>query len=338
MKDPALTVELESGPLAIESTARALLAQPTPLSVMYVRNNCEPPTDTTAWSVEVTGATTTTSFSLAEIFDLPRVDLMATLQCAGNGRARLRDPVPGVQWNVGGVACPDWSGVRLGDLVERWDGEIGDAAFVTVLGGDEYSDDPNRVERSIPLGEALERALIVDMINGEPLPLIHGGPIRFVMPGYFAVNSVKWVRRIAFTADETDADIQRIRYRLVPPEEQPGSHHPTAWSMPAVALTLEATRREGGVAVAGIAFTGGEALVRVEVSADGTTWVDAELAPSHGRFAWRRFDQLIPGRSGRVFARVVTPDGSQPQYSIPNRDGYSVDGWRELSRAVDAAL
>jgi sulfite dehydrogenase len=334
-KDPISTTVLGEDPLTVETRPGGLVSDPTPADVLYVRNNLGIPALGNEWTVELAGSSQPARLSPSDIFDrLPRHDLTMVLQCAGNGRSHLPEAVPGVQWDLGGMACVEWSGVRLADLVAAHGGPAGEFAYVTVLGGDADPDDPARVERSVPAQAALEEALVADRMNGEPIPLVHGGPVRFVMPGYFAVNSVKWVRRISFTDKESDAEIQRVRYRLVPPGEEPGMQHPPVWEMGPVSRILEVEPGPTAIEVNGVAFSGGDPVVSVEVTTDGEVWEEADLGPDRGRYAWRRFRATVSIGAEWVASRCHTETGAQPAQTTPNRDGYAIDGWRDLSVRV----
>lgn len=331
-KDPALTRYVGTEPLTVETNAVGLGIDPTPVEAVYIRNNLTAPGQDDTWTVEIEGTQAPQVFTPQAIFGaLPRVELTTVLQCAGNGRKRLPTPAPGVQWDLGGMACLDWSGVRLADVVAAAGDLAGEAPYVTVLGGDAAPDDPWRVERSVPTADALADAILADRVNGQPLPWIHGGPVRFVMPGYYAVNSVKWVRRIAFTDQETDADIQAVRYRRVPPGEAPSPRHPSLWAMGPSSVIIEATPGPDGLSVAGLAFSSGDVVDTVELTADGEAWTAARVGPDRGRFGWRRFQGLVAGAPEWVASRCRTATGLQPRNSVPNEDGYAVDGWEDLA-------
>ena len=337
MKDPERTRALASEPLAVETLPAGLMVDPTPLDAMYLRDNLARPGATGRWRVEVTGTASPGAFDVDDLFArLPRVETTAVLQCAGNGRGRLPTPAPGVQWDLGGMACVAWSGVRIADVIARFGGVAGDPRYLTVLGGDAAAGDRHRVERSIPLAAAVADAVLADRVNGEPLPPAHGGPVRLVMPGYYAINSVKWVRRVALTEVESDADIQRRRYRMVPPGEEPSLDHPAVWEMGPVAMVLTGDRTGDRVTVAGVAFSGGDEVSAVEVTIDGKAWQPADLGPDRGRFAWRRFSAAVPGAGADwVAARCRTDGAVQPASSPPNVEGYAVSGWRDLARRLD---
>lgn len=335
-KNPELTRHLGADPLTVETLPDGFVVDPTPTEALYVRNNLAVPTRSEGWSVELAGVDDAGHLEVAELFgDLPRVEETTVLQCAGNGRRRLAEPAPGVQWDMGGMACVRWSGVRLADVVKARGGVVDGMPYLTVLGGDADETDPARVERSVPTEAALDEGLVVDQMNGEPLPWLHGGPVRFVMPGYFAVNSVKWVRRIAFTEKESDADIQTVRYRMVPKGEVVSPFHPSLWSMGPTSHVVAVSRVDGRVVVEGVAFSGGDPVVGVDLSCDGIAWEPGELGADLGRFGWRRFVGTVQvNGSGWVAARCRTDVGVQPERSTPNQDGYAVDGWRDLAHRL----
>ena len=166
-KDLAVTAVLGVEPLTVETRPAGLAADPTPTEAVFIRNNLGPPAADGPWTVELTGTVSEARLSLEDVFgSLPRHDITMVLQCAGNGRSRLPEPVPGVQWERGAMACVEWSGVLLADLVAAYGGPAEDFAYVTVLGGDAPADDPSRVERSIPAHAALADGLLADRRTG----------------------------------------------------------------------------------------------------------------------------------------------------------------------------
>jgi DMSO/TMAO reductase YedYZ molybdopterin-dependent catalytic subunit len=332
-KDPELTDWLATEPLTLETRVSGLRLDPTPAAAVYIRNNLSAPDEAgEAWSVELSGTAVSTNLTLGDIFGgLPRHEMTAVLQCAGNGRRRLPQPAPGVQWDLGGMACVEWSGVRLADLAAAHGGAVDDLPYLTVLGGDAEPTDPARVERSVPAEAARADGLLADRMNGEPIPDIHGAPIRFVMPGYYAVNSVKWVRRVAFTDKQTDADIQAVRYRIVPPGEEPKPEHQSLWAMGPMSHIIDVRPEGDDLLVTGVAFSGGDPVEGVEITSDGETWLPATLGGDRGRFAWRRFEGAVPAGAEWVAARCQTAAGVQPRHSVVNREGNAVDGWQDLA-------
>lgn len=116
-----------------------------------------------------------------------------------------------------------FTGVPIKAVLEAVGGMEEGAKYMTGQGGEEIPQglDPNTimVERSIPL-EAVDDAILAWEINGQPIPLAHGGPLRLVVPGYTGVNNVKYIKQLAFTKEQSAANIQQNSYRLAPVGEK----------------------------------------------------------------------------------------------------------------------
>jgi len=205
----------------------------------------------------------------------------------------------------------------------------------------------SRVERSVPAA-AMADALLAWEINGQPIPLAHGGPLRLIVPGFTGVNSVKYLKRLAFTAQESDASIQQTDYRMTPAGEasmRPAD--PSVWQMPPkswIALPLADTTglRAGPVTVQGVAFCGVNAVRQVDVSTDGgATWQPARLVgPDLGRFAWRQFELTLQLPAGRhvLASRVTDAKGNvQVENRVENKGGYLNSSWRDHAVALSVA-
>ncbi len=336
--DRAAPVVHATAPLTVETPRDHLGGPVTPVAAAFVRQNLPlPPVagDPDRWTVEVAGVGRPGRVALAALRGLPAVTRRVVLECAGNGRALLDDPgLPGTPWGTGAVACMDWTGVAVRTVVAALGGVDPAAAYCTATGADDLglagADRAHRVERSVPVADALDGALLAWELNSTPIPLVHGGPLRLVVPGFYAVNSVKFLRRLAFTAGESDADIQRVRYRLCPPGEEPGPHHPSLWRLRPKALVCAA-----GVEVHGVAWAGAGPVRRVEVTVDGgATWHDAVLDPPGDPAAWRGFRWPVPGAAPGPWAAARATDAAgttQRAVAPPNAEGYANNGWRSLS-------
>jgi DMSO/TMAO reductase YedYZ molybdopterin-dependent catalytic subunit len=180
-------------------------------------------------------------------------------------------------------------------------------------------------------------------MNGEPVSLAHGGPLRVIIPGYYGVNHVKYVNRVALTEAETDANIQASGYRLRPVGVEGAPDQPSMWEMKVKSWVTHplADAKSGKVQIHGVAFGGINALKGVEVSTDGgSTWKAAELlGPDLGRHAWRPFvlsAELSPG-THTITSRATDSEGRvQDETTEPNHRGYDYSGWRRL--AVDVTV
>ncbi len=323
----------EPDPIQAEGHSEALPL--TPVDKVFRRDNLPPPPPSDHWELALEGVANPATFTLPDLVEALRpVEVTAVLQCAGNGRGLLADRPPGTPWGTGAAANLRWSGVAVADLVDLAGGAKDGARFLTALGADGAPDDPERVERSVPLDAGLARGLLAFGVNGAPLTPAHGGPVRLVMAGYFAVNSVKWVVRLALTAEESDADIQTVRYRLTPPGSVPGPDDPSCWEMPVkswVTSPAPGAVVSPTVEVEGVAFSGTGTVTSVEVTADGgTTWQPAVLGPSAGPTSWRTFGATLElgDRRGKIASRTHDSSGNiQPARSNADRNGYAVNGW-----------
>ena len=291
-------------------TARAALAEGplTATDAFYVRGHgAVPDADPATWRLRVHGLVERElSLSLTTLREaLPERTVTATLQCAGNRRAGLlavRD-IPGeAPWGPGATGTATWTGVALADVLALA-GPLPDAAHIGFEGA-EISEEVQPAERyggSIPLAKACRpEVLLAWSMNGEPLPPVHGGPLRVIVPGYIGARSVKWLERIEVRARPWDGYFQKVAYRLLPPDGKaaPGAGMPLG----VVALNSEilspgdgATVAPGPLEVRGYAFAGGERHVgRVDVSLDlGVTWSQAELLDDLGPWAWRHWRAVV---------------------------------------------
>ena len=191
------------------------------------------------------------------------------------------------------------------------------------------------VERSVPL-EVLETAILAWEMNDEPLELAHGGPLRLVIPGYYGVNNVKYVKQVALTETETEAKIQTSGYRVRDVGVSGDTNQPSMWDMNVKSWVTQPldTTHKGRNLIYGVAFGGTKAIDKVEVSVDnGESWQDAELiGPDLGPYAWRPFVFSTELNSGeyRVVSRATDVEGNtQPRERLDNERGYAHNGWED---------
>ena len=311
---------------------------------LFIRNNLPPPppsivADRDAWTVAFKGVKNPRSISLGELTTLGVTTVATVLQCSGNGRAFFDHETSGTQWATGAAGCVLWSGVPLKTVVDAMGGSLGDLPYITSTGGEELPAglDPKSlvVERSVPL-RALDQAILAWELNGEPLPLAHGGPLRLVVPGYYGVNNVKYVKQVAFTAEQTDAKIQASGYRIRPVGQGGAPDQPSMWEMNVkswITQPLEQAKA-GRVRIQGVAFGGAKEVKSVEVSLDGgKSWQAAPfVGPSLGPYAWRPFVLIVDLKPGdyRLVSRASDVEGNaQPEEELVNERGYGHNGWRD---------
>ena len=325
---------------------------------LYIRNNVNAPDETIladrdAWQVEFKGVKEPKTLTVGELKTMGLATVAMVLQCSGNGRAfhqaKLKgteQKISGTSWATGAAGCLIWSGVPLKAVVAALGGAAGGAKFITGTGGETLPEgiDPKEllVERSVPL-DVLDNVILAWEVNGRPISLAHGGPLRMVVPGYTGVNSVKYVKTIALTETESDAKIQQTRYRLYPIGRKVTPQDPSVWAMEVkswITAPLEGAKA-GPVQITGVAFGGMNPVTGVEVSLDGgKSWQAAEfVGPDLGRFAWRQFHlsaDLKPG-SYKLVSRATDSEGkAQPEDNEINGSGYLHNGW--MAHGVDIAV
>ena len=327
----------------------------TPTERMFVRNNLlTPDLDAAKHRLAVKGLVgRELSFSVDELkAAFPVVTLQGIVECAGSGRTAFQPTPRGTPWSAtGGMGCPRWTGVRLGDVLKAAGLRPG-AAHVAAQGGDfgaVASAAP--VIRSVPLAKALdENTLVAWGMNDAPLPKIHGGPLRLVVPGWAGSASTKWVHTVSvldapFRGTYMDDSYRIPRHPMAAGGRMPPDAVSTeAWPVksmitsPAPGATFKGTDR---ITVRGRAWVGEGAIDRVEVSVDeGVTWQRARLARQGDARAWRTFTfEFQPQRFGYVtfLARAWDDRGNaQPIASFWNPLGYFWNGVHRVGVTIEA--
>jgi DMSO/TMAO reductase YedYZ molybdopterin-dependent catalytic subunit len=327
----------------------------TDTDILFVRNNVNPPDaavvqNPDAWQVEIDGVTKPMKLSVGELKRIGLASVATVLQCSGNGRAFFGHKASGSQWKVGACGNTLWSGVPVKALVAHLGGVRGGMRYMTSTGGETVPPgiDPKtvQVERSVPW-MAMEGAILAWELNGQPIPLAHGGPLRIIIPGYYGINNVKYMRRLAFTEAETAASIQSSSYRVRPIGQKGAPGQPTMWEMNLKSFVThpagnEPTLRAGPTQVYGLAFSGESPVSAVEVSLDGgKTWRAARFfGPELGRYAWRQFVLPVTLAAGsyEITSRAIAEDGEvQPELRVENERAYAHNGWRDHAVKVKAA-
>ena len=328
----------------------------TPSNQLYVRNNLPAPdaaivADRDAWEVAVAGVKNPRKLTVRELKTLGLETVTMVLQCSGNGRGFFPSKPSGTPWTVGAAGCVVWSGVPVRAVVEALGGMADGMRYMTGTGGEKLPDgiDPKSimVERSVPAA-AMQDALLAWEMNGEPVPLAHGGPLRLVVPGYTGVNSIKYVKQLAFTAQESDAKIMSHGYRMTPPGGKGDPSQPSVQEMSVKSwinspLPENGTLAAGGmVQITGVAFGGLHAVKGVEVSTDGgKTWQPARfVGPDMGKYAWRQFvlQTRLPKGSHVLASRATDMQGNvQPETRGENQSGYNNTSWADHAVKVTVA-
>ena len=330
----------------------------TPEDRLFVRNNVKAPPDSIAadrdgWRVEFAGVKEPKTLTVGELKRMGVVTVATVLQCSGNGRKYFMDKLTGDQkmsgtpWTVGASGCVIWSGVPVKTVIDALGGQVAGVKYITGTGGEEIPAGLNPrdlvVERSVPLSN-LENVILAWEMNGKPISVAHGGPLRMIVPGYSGVNNVKYVKTVALTANQTDARIQSANYRYHSITEKPSPDQPAVWEQPVKSWITAplANQKTGQVQITGLALGGMNALAGVDVSIDGgKTWKKAKfVGPDLGRFAWRLFvlpASLQPGDYTLVSRARDAKGNVQPEDSPLNGSGYGYNGWRGPALKITVA-
>ena len=317
----------------------------TPRERFYVRNHFHIPLiDPAAYRLSVAGHVERPhSLSLHELRDMPSRTLVATLECAGNGRTLFRPEVPGEKWQLGAVSTAEWTGVPLTDVLERAGPHSG-ACEVLFRGADsgmvEGCSAPIRFERSLGLDDARGEVLLAYAMNGAPLPIDHGFPLRVVVPGWYAVASVKWLTEIKVLDRPFVGHYQADRYWYEWERAGRVEREPVALQKVRALITDPASgaeRARGPVAIRGVAWSGAAAIARVEVWID-RVWREARLIGEPKRGSWQGWELMArfdgPGvASLRVRATDQTGE-TQPDHAPWNRLGYGNNSIHEVTFRV----
>jgi DMSO/TMAO reductase YedYZ molybdopterin-dependent catalytic subunit len=260
-----------------------------------------PACDQEEWRLRVTGAVAKPlTLSLSDLKAFPEHSVSAVLECAGHRRNEF-DPEPaGLPWSVGAVSEAVWSGARLQDVLA----EAGPQGDYVVLEGRDRG--PFRglgdfaFARALPLEKATHPdTILAATMNGHALPEGHGAPVRALVPGWYATDSVKWLSRIDVRLDPFDGPFEAIDYRV--PNDDGVADRLTTIQVSSLITSLRDGDRikAGPIELRGIAWGGEGPINQVEVSCGDEPWVPARTKPApsrYGRYVWSFSWHAEPGR------------------------------------------
>jgi len=266
---------------------------------------------------------------LEDLQALERVELDIVLECAGNGRS-LMFPVPeGTRWDLDGVSPISVSGYRLADLLGDLPEDVVDVVFTGADAGTVETEGQVSYQFSIHRDLATSPLpLLVTHIGGEPLDLAHGAPVRLIVPGHYAMKSVKWLVGVeAVTTPFAGHFVEKYRYYG---DDREPEQAPVAEL--AVRSVISAPGDgdvvpSGAVEIRGAAWSG-SGVSRVEVSADGgESWVEGDLEPRPDEpwaaVPWTMTVDAEPGPL-EILARATDTSGAtQPLEPRWNVNGYA---------------
>jgi DMSO/TMAO reductase YedYZ molybdopterin-dependent catalytic subunit/glyoxylase-like metal-dependent hydrolase (beta-lactamase superfamily II)/predicted sulfurtransferase len=323
-------------PLNCETAIPALVGGVVmPNARFYVRNHFATPSlDATDWRLCVGGLVERPmELSLRDVQSMRSQSMVATLECAGNGRSMFDPPVDGEQWHLGAVSTAEWTGVPLAEVLDRAGAAIG-ARHVVFRGADsgvvDQSRPPISFERGLSLDDARNsEALLAYAMNGEPLPVEHGYPLRLIVPGWYAVASVKWLTEIELTDIPLEAFFQTERYYFESQRDGAIVKDPIRLQRVRSVITsptADAAVDAGKLTIRGVAWSGAAPIAAVDVCVGDGPWQTAQLIGERRRHSWQWWELLteVDGQGPTTLRSRATDLAGRVQPDSPdwNRLGY----------------
>jgi DMSO/TMAO reductase YedYZ molybdopterin-dependent catalytic subunit len=320
-----------SRPINLETRLGDLTVYHTPENVFFVRNNYDVgPLDAAQWSLKIDGEVDNPIvLRLDDLRKLPAVTQDVTLECAGNGRSFHTPRASGIQWERGAIGTQAFKGVRLADVLALARPRTV-AQHVAFDGADKppTAQAPDFI-RSVPMWKALSpHTMVAWEMGGKPIPHLHGGPVRVLVPGFVGSASVKWLERIMVRTDEFDGFYMKSNYTAprVDNDKEVYSLQSLEVKSVIVAPGEGAKLTAGRATIWGWAWAGEGELTGIDVSTDGgQTWTPGKFTGTWDRYSWRKFEHDWDARPGphTVMARATDSLGRvQPTSRAFNRLGY----------------
>ena len=325
-------------PEDLETPVSLLNTWITPNDLFYVRHHSyAAKVNVDEWKLTVDGEVQTPiTMTLDELKKAPKHTVTVTLECAGNGRAFFDPPVAGIQWEKGAVGTARFTGARLADVLKKA-GVKATGQYVALNGADKPVGKMPDFIRNVPMKKALDPDTVLAYeMNGEPLPILHGFPLRAVVPGWEGAYSVKWLTNIQVIDKEHEGFFVKTAYRYPNRRVAPGEAVAPQDMVPLTGLVVKsfisspldgATMAPGKVRVSGFAWAGEDNITKVDVSMDnGSSWFPAKLGKERERYAWQSFEYEFnitqPG-SYLLMSRATDDKGNvQPVAPQWNPSGY----------------
>ncbi|RZU40201.1 sulfite oxidase [Edaphobacter modestus] len=318
----------EMEPENLESSVSAFSSFITSADQFYVRNHFKQPELSSAnWTLAIDGAVShPLQITYAELTVMRSRTMVSLLECAGNGRVFLVPREDGAQWANGGMGNAEWTGIPLADVLKLAGikSTAVDVIFEGADSGELTTPNPKSpgvipFARSLPISEANHGdVLLAYHMNGKQLPPTHGFPVRLIVPGWYGMASVKWLKRITLTEKPFDGYFQSLQYSYF--ERSNGI--PTV--LPVTTISVKSAIIAPGFAhkiarghdfkVRGMAWAGVNDITSVEVSTDaGKTWNPAQLISPTIRYSWRMWEFTWPAPSAgkhTLMARATDSKGN----------------------------
>jgi DMSO/TMAO reductase YedYZ molybdopterin-dependent catalytic subunit len=327
----------------------ALCHDLTPAGLHYLLIHYDiPVVDPAAWQLEIGGAVQRPlAFSLDDLRARPARSHVVTLECAGNGRARMAPRPISQPWLTEAVGTAEWTGVPLRELLDEA-GVRDDAVELVFRGLDRGIEggEEQDYERSLTVAEARsDDALLAYAMNGEPLLPQHGFPLRLVIAGWYGMAQVKWLSAITAVTEPFAGYQQATGYRMYDADGTPGEPvtriQPRSLMVPPGIPDFLTRRRfvDGSCVLVGRAWSGWAPIASVEVSTDGgETWAPAALEAPRSERGWSRWtfawDDPAPGEHVLCSRATDATGRTQPLETPWNLKGYANNEVERLAVTV----
>jgi DMSO/TMAO reductase YedYZ molybdopterin-dependent catalytic subunit len=314
----------------------------TPVDQFFVRCHTytpEPP-NLGEWRLKLDGVVNQPlTLTMDDLKKMRRVEMVAVMECAGNGRSFYQPRVAGTQWAFGSVGNARWTGVRFRDVLEKA-GLKDSAQHILFDGADVPLGKMPKFQRTIPVKKALHPdTLLAYEMNGQALSIEHGFPLRMIVPGWASDSWVKWLEHIEVLDHEFEGFWMKTAYRHPTHPVEPGATVDPKEMVPVTDLNVKSVIaspaagwiKPGRVRISGTAWSNTSPVARVDVSTDGgNTWKPAKLGPSklrkaEAQYAWRlwQLDWQVAEGQYTLLARATNEAGqTQPLTEEWNPSGY----------------
>ncbi len=281
----------------------------------------EPPADMVKdWSIDVGGVVARPrKVALSELQGMAQEKRVSVLQCAGNGRSfyAAKQKAAGGQWKHGGMGNVEWEGVPLRKFIADLNLMSDDGNHWLTAEAWDHPPTPEGSDfaKSFKLEDAaLDHAIIALKLNGEPIPAVHGGPVRLIIPGFYGNMNVKMLTALKLMPEETASFYQRVGYRMpnqlpADPQGFKADDYTIYNSVPTYGHAIKSVifsplpddkPKAGSVDIKGVAFNDGSAkITKVEVSSDGgKSWTEATIEEPESPWAWHHWTAKGELKSG----------------------------------------
>ena len=320
-------------PLNAETPISALLGETTPSDLFYVRNHFDIPSiEKEDWKLEFLAGAKSRLFTLDEIKSFPHQSHRVVLECAGNGRVNLDPPVQGTAWGLGAVSQAEFVGTSLRNILDTVDisANVTEVVFTGMDSGKLPSGKSTSYARSLPLAKSVAPdVLLVWEMNGEQLPREHGFPLRLIVPRYYGMASVKWLKYIELAEQPFQGFFQSQEYVYTDVAGSPNGVPVTEIRARSIFTSHSDGEliTKGKHQISGLARSGQGAVTEVGLSLDhGTTWRSADLSRAISPNSWVRWQKELNFHEAgeqSILLRARDDSGAiQPLEQYWNQGGY----------------